>query len=315
MAASRKKRRKKDKKPQSSTPGAASMQVAQGEATESGSKNEGRRELIKNVGLAAGGAAAGWGLAFFFAPQQEVRAQLAVQEAQEKEARAKGPIAATAVYRWEPDDFFGWAFPDQLSMESIRRLQSNSDAYAPGQWAQDAAGVRFAIDASEGMFGFSRIRMTLRGQWPKPVQVVEIRAQVKRFAPLAGTLVWAGAQGGSPIIDIGFNLDEDHVVARTRTEEFTLGKPYADDEQLTVAPGEIVTLDIVAQTRHHYCEWDIHLDLDVDGVREPLVVRDGDRSFQTTAPAARYSARYFYKINASSGEPEGWKAAGAGGLE
>jgi hypothetical protein len=235
-----------------------------------------------------------------------------VEEAQEKEARAKGPIAATAVYRPAPDEPFGWAFPGQLSAESIRRLQSGHPD-TPGQWAQDAAGVRFAVNSDQQeAFGFSRVRMTLRGQWVKPVQVVEIRAQVKRLAPLAGTLVWVGAQGGNPIIDIGFDLDANDVVARTRTDEFIFGKPYTDDEQLTVAPGEIVTLDIVAQTRRHYCEWDILLDLDVDGVREPLVVRDGDRSFQTTAPAASYSARYFYEITSPSG---GWKATGPGGLE
>ncbi|WP_329430349.1 hypothetical protein OG339_20040 [Streptosporangium sp. NBC_01495] len=314
MVESGKKRRKKAKKPQKATSSTTSAQAARDEVAESGSGGRSRRELIKNAGLAVGGAAAGWGLAYVFAPQQEVRAQQAVQEAQEKEARAKGPIAAAAVYRWVPDDAFGWAFPGQLSAESIRRLQSDDDAYAPGKWAQNATGVRFAMSSDPETFGFSRIRMTLRGQWVRPVQVTEIRAKVKRFAPLEGTLIRAGAQGGGPIIDIGFDLDANDVVARLRTDELTLGKPYTDDNQLTVEPGEIVTLDIVAQTRRHYCEWDIHLDVEVDGVREPqpLVVRDGDRSFQTTAPAASYSARYFYDLDPLSG---GWKPTGPGGME
>ncbi len=283
MAASSRKRRKKNQKPQSpplSAPNAAPPPAAEpGQATAGESRSQSRRDLIKNAGLAVGGAAAGWGLAYFFAPQQEVRAQQAVQKAQEKEARTKGPIAATAVYRWLPDDPFGWAFPGQLSAELIRRLQGNPDAYAPRQWAQDVGGVGFALYGNRDVFGLSRIRMTLRGQWVRPVQIVEIRAQVKRFAPLAGTLVWAGSQGGNSIIDIGFDLDAD---------------------------------DVVARTRRHYCEWDIHLDVDVDGVRQPLVVRDGNRPFQTTAPAASYSTRYFYKLYSS---PAGWKATGPGGLK
>jgi hypothetical protein len=313
LAAARKKRRKNTKRPQeydSSAKTAPLVPQGDGEARTNEAKSGSRRELITNVGVAAGSALLSWGLTWFAGPWQEVRAEEAVREAEEAKARAKGPLVCSAAYRWEPDDPFGWAFPGGLSSDSVRRLRADGDAYAPGEWAQSAGGVRFAIDPEEGAFGFSRVRLTLRGQSIKPVQVTELRAKVTRSEPLAGALLWAGAQGGSPIIDIGFDLDAEEVVARTRTDEYTLGKYWTSDNQLTVARDEIVTLDIVAQTRRHFCEWDIRLDLKVEEATQQVIVKDGDRPFLTTAPAPRYAERYTCDLDPSIG----WKAAGPGEL-
>lgn len=140
--------------------------------------------------------------------------------------------------------------------------------------------------------------------------VNDIRAKVlDRTAPLAGALVWHGAEGGGGMAKIGFDLDASASVARLRNDDGTLGAGYIDSEGLTLVPGEPVNLDVVAYTANGYCEWVINLGLTVDGKPVPYEINHGGRRFRTTSIADRYAARYQpdYYTNR-------WVANGPGGF-
>jgi hypothetical protein len=250
------------------------------------------------------------GVGWLFAASQAVRGQAAIDQAHEADAAGKDPVSVSAAYRSINDDDFGWVFPRPLSHDQEANLLATHDASSPGVWAIKQGGVRTAW-APRYAFCFSRLRLTLQGQWVRPVLITQMRALVQRSAPLAGTLIWVGSAGESSIIEIGFDLDEKAPIARSRTESITLGGPYLDNHQLTVAPGEIVSLDVMAQTREHFCEWRIEFTYKVDQKTVTRVVGDGDAPFRTSALTNNYQARYFYSY--SPGGLPYWRVDGPGG--
>ncbi|WFE26130.1 hypothetical protein O7623_22635 [Solwaraspora sp. WMMD791] len=258
---------------------------------------------------AAASVAAGW----LFAPGQEVRSQEAVRDAQEREAAGRAPVVGTAAYRPRADDSLGWAFAEPLSPERERLLLDSRDADGPGDWAAAAGGVyicALGIPELAGV-GFNRIRVALRGQHIRPVQVVDIRARVHRSGPpLAGALVFRGAEGGGPPIEIGFDLDAPNPPARIPTDDGRLGVPYLDRNALTIDPQELVPLDITARSGRQLHEWTIELTLLVDQKEQTLSVDSGSGPFRTSAFAERYESRYFYSVE----WPGHWRSRGRGGL-
>lgn len=273
-----------------------------------------RREVLVLGGGALVSAACGVAAAWLFGPGQEVRSQKAVQEAQEREAAGRAPVVGTAAYRPKVDDALGWAFAEPLPPERENLLLTSSGPDGPGEWAAAAGGVYICALGMPGLagVGFTRIRLALHGQHLRPVQVVDIRARVHRSGPpLDGALIFRGAEGGGPPIEIGFDLDAPNPPARIPSDDGRLGVPYLDRNALTIGPQEIVPLDVTARSARHFHEWSIEVTLLVDQKEQKITVDSGDGPFRTSAFAERYDARYVYSVQ----WPGRWRALGPGGLD
>ncbi|XTZ18649.1 hypothetical protein ACQSSU_15400 [Micromonospora echinospora] len=264
-----------------------------------------------NGGIAVFGTAVGLGGGWMLMPRQEVRSDKAVRDAQEQEAAGKPPVTATAAYRPKVDDVLGWAFAQPLSREREKALLANTDPDGPGEWATAAGGVHLSAMDLPGFAGagFTRLRITLRGQHLRTVQVTEIRAKVHRSSPPpAGALIFRGAQGGGPLIEVGFELDAPNPVARIPSADGGLGVPYLDQNSLTLEPQEVVSLDVTARSRRHLHEWTIEMTLLVDQEERNLRIDSGSGPFRTSAFAERYDTRYVF----SPESPAGWRSLGPG---
>jgi hypothetical protein len=238
----------------------------------------------------------------------EPLAQQEVDKARRADAEARGILDMKIVPRDFGDAAFGWVFREPLTLEQERFVLGTRNAYV-AEWAERNGGVLYTQDNSLRSVSFTHIRLAVTNRWPAEVSVTEIRAVVDRAGPLAGALVFAGSQGGEPVIDVGFDLEEDEPVARVRRQDGTLGERYTDKETVQLVPDEIVVFDFTAEASRSSCRWSIELEALVDGQLRTFAPGEG-RQFVTTAAAPRYKQRYYYDVSDS-----GWHAAGAGGLE
>ncbi|MFG1802863.1 hypothetical protein ACGFI4_22245 [Micromonospora carbonacea] len=246
-------------------------------------------------------------------PDQAVRDDRAVEAAKQSAAQQKPPLSVNAYYYDRSDDASVCLFPVPLTGEQRHRLldlprtpTTVTDLAATG----DGVDTVYPGDQRHPYRLFTRVRLSVVGQWTGPVFVTQIRARVqRRSAPLSGAYVFEGSQGGGEPLKIGFDLDEPDSIARVVTEKLELGAAYVDGHSLTLSPGEPLTVDVQAQTDRSYCEWVIELDVDLGGERRVLTVDDDGRPFRSSSLARNYQERYYAKITG------GWGADGPGAFE
>ncbi|MEU4804943.1 hypothetical protein [Actinosynnema sp. NPDC023587] len=264
-----------------------------------------RRDLLLGAGLVVAGSVAG----AISAPFGEPRAQENVKRAEEAKARSKGLLVAKVEPQIRVDDAFGWAFAEPLSDLQVRDLLAVEGGPELGPLAGAARPVHIASNSFGKPYNFTRTRMTVVNHWPKPVLITDVRAEVKRTAPLSGALVWAGAQGGVPVIDLTFDLEEDEPRARAAKEDGTLGEPWTYGENVELEPGQTQPFNVVGRATTSLCEWYLKIDAEIGGEKQVFEVRDADGPFMTTAFAAHYRQRFSYEINGGT-----WVERGEGGM-
>ncbi|MEV4117993.1 hypothetical protein [Micromonospora sp. NPDC049645] len=275
-----------------------------------------RRTLLLSLGAAAAsgliGAVIAEGVSRFTSPGQAVRDDHAVDQAKRELARQKAPISANAYYYDRSDDARLWLFSQPLGTEQRGRLLARGpDSYRlPDEMLRTGNGI-FAILGNSPEHPnrlFTRIRLSLVGQWAEPVFVTQIRAKVsRRDQPPAGACLFHGSQGGGEPLEIGFDLDEPDSVARIRERGGAdLGVAYVDRHSITLSPGEPMSIDVQAQTEQSYCEWVVELDLALGGEKRVITVDDNGQPFRSTSLADHYQDRYYMHIT------NGWTPDGAG---
>jgi hypothetical protein len=119
---------------------------------------------------------------------------------------------------------------------------------------------------------------------------------IRKSPPISGCLINVGAQGEAEIRDLGVNLDETPSTVRLFTDG-TLGRPYLDEQGLSLGEGEQIEFDIYAITRMYSYEWVV--DLTVESTSEPpstVTIDYGGRSFFSTAFAPHYERIYKFGL-------------------
>lgn len=268
-----------------------------------------RRDLVLGIGAALAGSAAAGGVSWLLNPSIEPLAQEEVARAEQAKARAKGVLGVRATRQDRVDDAFGWAFAEPLSDAQARELLAVEGGPELGPLALAARPVRIAHHYRGELYNFTRLRVTVVNHWPKPVLITDLKAKVERSDPLSGALVWAGAEGGVEVIDIGFDLEEDDPRARVCDEDGTLGDPWTYGENVELEPGQTQPFNVVGRVTASCCEWRLEVHAEIEGQPRVFEVDDDGKPFVTTAFADHYRQRFAYERNGGT-----WVARGEGGM-
>lgn len=269
-----------------------------------------RRDLVLGIGLTLVGGAAAGGINWLLNPAIEPLAQEEVAKAEQAKARSKGVLGVKAVHQVRGDDAFGWAFAEPLSDAQVRDLLAVEGGPELGPLTLAARPVYIAYHYWGELYNFTRLRITVVNHWPKPVLITDIKAKVKRSDPLSGALVWAGAQGGVEVIDLGFDLEEDDPQARVANKDGTLGDPWTYGENVELEPGQTQPFNVVGRATTSYCEWHLEIHAEIEGQPQVFEVKDEQgKPFVTTAFADHYRQRFSYQIDGGT-----WFERGEGGM-
>jgi hypothetical protein len=134
--------------------------------------------------------------------------------------------------------------------------------------------------------GRTHLNLSIEGRSSSPVLIKSMRARiVTRSEPLQDTVVRCLLEGEIGVIGIGFNLDEQPSLARTLLEDGTLGEPYFEAHNLTLAEGEVLPMSVTAFVEQCSCEWRIEIEAVVEGEEQTFMVDNSGEPFETTAIA------------------------------
>jgi hypothetical protein len=133
-----------------------------------------------------------------------------------------------------------------------------------------------------GAYGWRAIRIVIEGTSERTVSVTEARVVKDRCVdPMPEALFWVAPEGEALTVGWEFDLSEADPRAYAADETGRLGRYFAD-RTLTVAPGEIITIDATTVAGPLDCEWHLELDVVVGGATSTVTVDDSGRSFRTS---------------------------------
>jgi hypothetical protein len=143
-------------------------------------------------------------------------------------------------------------------------------------------------DQHAAIDGVTRRRIVVEGKASSTVTVTGMRARIVRELPPYPTAVALPPEGEGFVVTAGFNLDGPDYQALETSDDGTweprLGASLFGRRTVTVAPGEIVTFDVVAYGRRARYEWVISLEYVLAGERRNLEIRDLDGKPFRTSP-------------------------------
>jgi len=159
----------------------------------------------------------------------------------------------------------------------------------PGAAANEQ--VLGALRAAGGVrVGKLSLRILAQGQRHQQIRILRIRpVNLRRTAPLAGTLFNLPPQEGSPTMKMMFDLDEVNPVARAVIvdEQNVRVRPGGDffaDQTITLQDGEQQVILLRAATSRFNAAFDLQIDYVVGTTRKTRIISDRGRPFQVTAP-------------------------------
>jgi hypothetical protein len=226
------------------------------------------------------------------------------EEASFKTAEQRA-LRLDASYVWSTGGII-WALPTSLTSEDIQVVEVD-DLVGNAHKQKDLEallaqrnGVKIGADSRGDERPHSELRLVVSGEHERPVIITGMRVNIiKRERPLSGALIFGPPEGIGENIEIGFDLDARSQVAYSFDSEMFLGKPYFATHHISLERGEQVVFSIRAFTAKHFCEWELQVDTIIDGKPEAFVVKDGRRSFRTTAFADSYDMVYEFDFMTS----------------
>jgi hypothetical protein len=133
-----------------------------------------------------------------------------------------------------------------------------------------------------GAYAWTAIRIVIEGIADRTVSVTDARAVKDRCVdPTPEALFWVAPEGEALTVGWEFDLSEADPRAYAVDQTGRQGRYFAD-RTLTVAPGEIVTIDATAVAGPLDCEWHLELDVVAGGVTSTVTVDDSGHSFRTS---------------------------------
>jgi hypothetical protein len=157
----------------------------------------------------------------------------------------------------------------------------------------------------------SNLKVVVEGNGAHPVEITDIRAVKHCRRPLSGTLFFSPPAGNIDTIGIGFNLDSVTSIAENDDNGRLSGDFFAS-HTISLAPGEIQTLQITALTSRQYCQYKLELTV-VDGdTTKTETIGNHGRPFQVTATVEKQNRA---DALTDPGSLSYYKVIYAGGLE
>ena len=128
------------------------------------------------------------------------------------------------------------------------------------------------------------VRIVLDGTAGRTSTITAARAVVlERRSPTPAALFIRESEGETQTIGWYFDLDEPGSPAHELSDAANLRGPlYFTNRTITVAPGEALTLDVIATTQTCECSWVLDLDVVVDGTPRTVRVDNKGHPFETS---------------------------------
>jgi hypothetical protein len=133
--------------------------------------------------------------------------------------------------------------------------------------AYDSTWLRLVID------GVNERAATITGAQASKIECRDARPQ--------GHFVQT-ADGLNTAIGWYFDLGEVDPIAYELLEDDVQGGPFFRSQTISLAPGEVLTVDAKAFAGDQDCQWKLELDVVVDGERSTVVIDDGGEPFRTS---------------------------------
>ncbi len=233
-------------------------------------------------------------LALQQAGEQEIAAQRAVEEAEERKESARPPLAVEV--RQLLPDAWSWAFEDALDERELAHAGELLSMKVGGNLKESGeadeamtrlGGLRLDQAKVDGNWvPVSKHHVTLIGQRRDPVLVrgLEVRV-VDRREPPTGTLLATAAQGANEVQPVLVDLDGSdlrlHTVRATSDIPADLRPvaPHLDRCTLDLAEHEQHGFELYVVSRTCWCQWELVIETVVDDQEESIAVRsDGTAS-------------------------------------
>lgn len=131
----------------------------------------------------------------------------------------------------------------------------------------------------------SDTRVILRGEWPEPVRITDLRPIVSCHPIVAGTYFYspsAGAEGG---VRLGLDLDDQRPSARTVNDAGQFGDPYFNTKTYTLKKDEEAVFNITAIAKKAACAYRLEFQLLVGERTTTQTVDDHGQPFRISGIA------------------------------
>ena len=141
---------------------------------------------------------------------------------------------------------------------------------------------------------WSSIKLVIEGNRSHPVQLIGMHLIKRCQKPLDGTLFYSPSAGAQFTVGIGINLDSVTSIAEN-AKDYVFSGDYFASHTISLAFGEVQTLQIMAHTTQQYCQYTLALTV-VDGTTQTTEsITDHGQPFRVTAtnvPFSYYKALY-----------------------
>jgi hypothetical protein len=189
------------------------------------------------------------------------------------------------------EDFYGEGFT--LVLPASKQVDANTFDGVDGCDSLREVGRQ----AGAADYSTTYLELIAEGRTLKDVVIVGIQGKIVSREPRAnGALISCESAGATDVIAFGLNLDEPEPVARFIEESGEFSEPrFGEDSAVTLTKGELIPFHVTARTMKSYVEWELEIEIIVDGKREEMVLDNDGEPFRTTAPLKRssqYERRY-----------------------
>lgn len=237
------------------------------------------------------------------APDQEVRGQRAVEDAEDARLAGRPPVGTRVEPLWEDEvDGWSWVFDRAFHPEEIAELGALADRHvSDGDTSADEqvrarGGTRWSGFCTDECWTATRHEVVLTGQRREPVAVVRLRARVvERLPGPSGTLLTGSPQGADPLERVVAYLDRGEGDLRSYDQRTGIDQPFLHTHNLTLDEDEEQGFEVVALTEDCRCRWELVVTTSYRGKTEDVVVRsDGTADgapFETVGTGAAQFGR------------------------
>ncbi|GAA3241160.1 hypothetical protein [Actinocorallia longicatena] len=210
---------------------------------------------------------------YYLAPAEQDRREKAKEQALAVEAPLRVKLADT----WSNDAYMIWVWDERLrpsAVTELLRLPTTDPEIAA--FAADHGGIRTEGACIDERCGLSqtRFKLTLTGHRTGRVRIDQISGRIlDRRPPPRGTLLVLPSAGASEVEGGAITLDTKDLRLHAIDQGGRPQRPYFDVRSVDLERDESLAFEIFAYNGGDDVDWELVLDLTVDGKAEQMTVR------------------------------------------
>jgi hypothetical protein len=133
----------------------------------------------------------------------------------------------------------------------------------------------------------TKLRLAIWNKSSEDVVLIRnIRVNVQRSKPVAGTWVHYPTAGANAVTMLMFDFDQHSPVAWEWEEDLgwqCVGvRPFFDDHNVTISKGDVHEFLIVGCTKHYLVQWRLIVDFKICNFSGTVLVNDSGKTFKTS---------------------------------